>query len=318
MATSTSTSGPVPASSSSDLPMPEPTVPRRPFSSFKLLSFDIYGTLIDWEGGILEHLQRLTARIPADAPPHIAQYRYTGNDSDKDAKLTLAAKFNEIEASLQTERPGAKYSKILEAAYLRLAKELGIMTEGQGGGIDDSTDSARSAQIILQEAKSFGSSIGSWPAFPDTVSAMRRLAKHYKFLVPLSNVDRASFSGTLAGPLKGVNFFAVYTAEDIGSYKPDVRNFEYLFEHAQNDTEGEVRGKDDILHVAQSLFHDHIPAKKVGLSSVWINRQGAGMGSGSGLSEVHENGEVGYGWRFGSLGDFADMVEKELQGEKDD
>ncbi|EXJ79841.1 hypothetical protein A1O3_08126 [Capronia epimyces CBS 606.96] len=309
MATATSNAGT--GTGSSALPMPEPTVPRRPLSSFKLLSFDIYGTLIDWERGILDRLEPLVARIPADAPAHIAQYRKgneTETDSHSERRLKLASKFNEVEAALQTERPGTRYSEILEAAYLRLARELGIVAVD----LDADEGSKVKNDQIKQEARSFGASIGSWPAFPDTVAAMRRLRKHYQFLVPVSNVDRASFAATRAGPLNGVDFFTVYTAEDIGSYKPDLRNFAYLISHAEQDA---GVAKHEILQVAQSLFHDHAPAKKVGLSSVWINRSNAGMGSGGGVRELHQTGQVGYGWRFDTLADFADEVERELAEE---
>lgn len=270
----------------SELPMPQPTVPRKPFSSFKVIAYDIYGTLVDWESGLIKGLQPLVARIPADSPHHI--YR---NSTSGEGRLKLAAKFNEVEAKLQSENPTLKYSELLEAGYLGLAKALGIEVD----------------EAVKREAKQLGESVGSWAAFPDTVDACQRLSKYYK-LIPLSNVDRESFSNTCAGPLKGVDFFRIYTAQDIGSYKPDLRNFDYLLEHVKEDA---GVGKDEILHVAQSIFHDHIPAKKMGMSSVWINRKGAGMGSGLGLEGIHERGEVGYGWRFGTLGEFADEVERQ-------
>ncbi|EHY56369.1 hypothetical protein ABEF92_006897 [Exophiala dermatitidis] len=277
------------------LPMPEPTVPRRPFPTFKLLSFDIYGTLIDWEQGILERLKPLISRLDGatNAPAHAQQYLEDSRSNPTGRPVQLAAKFNEIEAQLQAENPGAKYSEILRKAYLRLAEDLGV------------TDTN-----IDQEAQAFGASIGEWPAFSDTVNAMRRLRKYYDFLVPLSNVDRDSFAGTRTGPLQNkVDFFRVYTAQDIGSYKPNPRNFDYLIDHVKLDAGVD---KHDILHVAQSLFHDHVPAKRAGLSSVWINRAGAGMGSGKGIKTLHDAGEVGYGWRYATLGEFADEVERQF------
>lgn len=270
----------------SSLPMPEPTVPRRPLSSFKVISYDIYGTLIDWETGIITRLQPLTARIPSDSSNSI----YRDSESGE-GRIKLAGKFNEVEAELQTANPSQLYAQVLENAYLRLTKDFGI---------DVTND-------IKDEAKTFGQSIGSWPAFPDTVDACKRLSKYYK-LIPLSNVDRQSFSGTASGPLKGVDFFRVYTAQDIGSYKPDLRNFEYLLKHVKEDAGAD---KEDILHVAQSIFHDHVPAKKMGMSSVWINRKGAGMGGNEAIKGIHDRGEVGYGWRFETLGELADEVEKQ-------
>jgi FMN phosphatase YigB (HAD superfamily) len=106
---------------------------------------------------------------------------------------------------------------------------------------------------------------------------MKRLGKHYK-LVALSNVDRESFARTCAEPLNGVTFWRSYPAQDIGSYKPDLETFEYFLKHLNEDDKAEGgRGiaKDQNLHVSQSLFHDHKPAKQMGMSSVWINRKGA-------------------------------------------
>ena len=107
-----------------------------------------------------------------------------------------------------------------------------------------------------------------WPAFPDTADALRRLKTRYK-LVILSNVNR---DGIAASNRKlGVQFDAIYTAQDIGSYKPNPRNFEYLLEHLKSDLD---LNPDQVLHTAQSLHHDHVQAKAFGLSNSWIDRQG--------------------------------------------
>ena len=272
--------------------MPEPTVPRRPFSSFKVIAYDIYGTLVDWETGLINGLQSLVARIPADSPHSV--YR---NSESGEGRVKLAGKFNEVEAQIQAGNPSMKYSEVLRQSYLKLASEFRVQD---------------SSEVVEKEAQQFGDSVGSWPAFPDTVDACKRLSKYYK-LIPVSNVDRDSFSKTCAGPLSGVDFFRVYTAQDIGSYKPDLRNFEYLLKHAKEDAGVD---KDEILHVAQSIFHDHMPAKKMGLSSVWINRKGAGMGSGGGIEGIYQRGEVGYGWKFATLGEFADEVERQRAQEQ--
>ncbi|KAJ9612231.1 hypothetical protein H2200_003828 [Cladophialophora chaetospira] len=272
------------------LPMPPPTVPKRPLSSYKLISYDIYGTLVDWETPIVHSLQELVSQIPASSS--LAKEYADSTTPGSPGRIALAGKFNDIEHELQAKNPTQKYDELLHDAYLRIAKDLGV--EG-----------------TEEKATQFGSSVGSFPPFPDTVDACQRLVKAGFKLVPLSNVDKESFSRTLAGPLKDVDFFAVYTAEDIGSYKPSLRNFEYLIEHAKKD--GGVE-KDQILHVAQSIFHDHVPAKKVGLASVWINRKGAGMGGQDEvLRKVHEKEEVGYGWRFSTLGELANEVEREAR-----
>ena len=119
------------------------------------------------------------------------------------------------------------------------------------------------------EAAAFGASAGTWPAYLSTVDCMAILAKHYK-LVALTNLDKASFAAILAGPLQSkVKFDAVYSAEDIGSYKPDLANFRYLIEHVEKDFGAQ---KHEILHISQNLMQDHVPAKAVGLPpGVWIN-----------------------------------------------
>ena len=107
--------------------------------------------------------------------------------------------------------------------------------------------------------------MGTWPAFPDSHDALTRLGKRYR-LVILSNVDHESFSKSRA--LLDVDFDAIYTAEDIGSYKPDLRNFSHLI--AAETAAG--YSPDEILHVGQSLFHDHLPASEAGLATCWIQR----------------------------------------------
>jgi 2-haloalkanoic acid dehalogenase type II len=263
--------------------MSVPVPPTRPLKSFEILTFDIYGTLIDWEGGILAALKPLLSRLPSSHP-------LVSSSSDEENKVAVGNAFTVIEMDLQREKPGLKYSLLLTESYLRFAKQLGITEE----------------EDVKKEADAFGASIGTWPAFPDTVDAMKRLKKYFK-IAPLSNVDRASFQNTLDGPLKGVEFDAIYTAEQIGSYKPDLRNFNYLLEHLKEDFGIE---KEDILHTAQSLTHDHVPAEQMGMTSVWIARgPGGKTGRGGDVDKLIGEGTVAFSWRFASLGEMADAVE---------
>ena len=103
-----------------------------------------------------------------------------------------------------------------------------------------------------------------WPAFADSADALRLLKSRFK-LVILSNVHRDGFAAS--NRKLGVTFDAIYTAEDIGSYKPDPRNFSHMLERLQSDLGIEAG---DVLHVAQSLFHDHVPARQAGLANVWM------------------------------------------------
>lgn len=150
----------------------------------------------------------------------------------------------------------------------------------------------------------FAKSIEHWPAFPDTLEGLKKLRKFIPLLFPLSNSSPKTLGPCLANAFPGFHFTAVYTAAEIGSYKPDLRNFEYLLEHVKEDHGVE---KDQLLHVAQSLFHDHEPASKMGIESVWVDRSGA-MGN-------LKPGTTGrYNWEVKSIGELADLVEKAFEG----
>jgi 2-haloalkanoic acid dehalogenase type II len=233
-------------------------------SSFKLLSFDVYGTLIDWETGLLNAFQPVLKRT---------------NKTDVDLKRLLRI-IHTVQASEQKSSPGRNYPELLAIVHARVCEELGI---------HDAT---------TEENQAFGNSVGDFPAFPDTVSALKRLSKHYK-LVVLSNVDNKSFAKTNAIGLEGCKFDAVCTAEDIGSYKPDLKNFEYMLKKAKEDFGVE---KKEVLQTAQSQFHDHHPAKDMGIKSCWIFRAGALVGN---------RDDPVYNWKFDTLADMADAVEKE-------
>ncbi|KAK2742713.1 hypothetical protein FQN57_005168 [Myotisia sp. PD_48] len=273
--------------------------PSRSLKSFRLLSFDIYGTLIDWEAGILSSLQPLVDRLDDSHPL-------------KSNLIALGAEFNKHEREIQGNTPGLSYNLVLKECYKRFAKAVGATPTSVHGGTS-------SEQLLEDEGTAFAENSGSWPAFTDTVAAMRRLkSKGYK-LVPLSNIDRVSFSKTLNGPLAGLHdgmaadqpfFDAVYTAQDIGSYKPDLANFEYLISHVKVEFGVD---KDDILHVAQSLHHDHEPAKKMGLHSAWIARgEGGVTGMGGDVAEyVGKTDKVAFGWKFDDLKALADAIDQE-------
>ena len=271
--------------------MPTPTVSPVPLlTSFKVLSFDIYGTLVDWESSIIKQLLSLNSQSPKPS-----------DYASQEGQTALAQKFNHYEHKIQVEQPTLRYDKVLTEAYYLIAKDFSI----------DVTDDVKA------NAATFGD-ISTWSAFPDSVDAMRRLSGYYK-LIPLSNVDRTSFQKTATGPLKGVLFWRTYLAEDIGSYKPDLANFRYLLDHADKDDKEEGGSgveKGQILHVAQSCLHDHVPAKKMGLSSVWITRAGEGAGMGGDVKGVHERGEVGYALRCEDLKQLADLVEEAFEKEK--
>ncbi|KAI1212101.1 HAD-like protein [Annulohypoxylon truncatum] len=232
---------------------------------FRLLSFDVYGTLIDYETGILSALEPLLR----------------ANNRTDISRLRILETYHELEVEQQRETPGMPYSELLATIHKGLADKLGL------------------APPTAEESRAFGSSTASWPAFPDTVAALRRLATRYK-LVVLSNVDRVSFGLTNAGPLQGFPFDLVITAQDIGSYKPDPRNFEHMLKEVKEKFDVD---KEQVLQTAQSQFHDHHPARAMGIKSVWIVRPGAIMGN--------REQEI-YDWKFNTLGDMADALDAEL------
>src|SRR5271157_1295776 len=139
-----------------------------------------------------------------------------------------------------------------------------------------------------EECVQYGNSIKDWPAFPDSTEALGYLKRHFK-LVILSNVDNESFAES--NKKLGVDFDAIYTAEDIGSYKPSDRNFEYMLSMLK------MRGyeKSDILHTAESMFHDHAPANRHGLKSSWIHRRDKQEGFGA---TMHPGEMPHYDFRF--------------------
>jgi 2-haloalkanoic acid dehalogenase type II len=228
-------------------------------TDYKVLTFDCYGTLIDWEAGILAALQPLLAK--AAMPP---------------SKDDVLESFARHESAQEAATPQMIYSDLLAAVHRRLADQWGLAA--------DDADHRR-----------FGNSVPDWPAFPDSAEALAYLKQHYK-LVILSNVDRTSFAGSNAR--LGVTFDAIYTAQDIGSYKPDLANFRYMLDRL---TELGI-AKSDILHTAQSLFHDHAPAKALGLASAWIDRRHATGGFGATMAPP---AGAGYDFRFTGMADFA-------------
>jgi 2-haloalkanoic acid dehalogenase type II len=226
------------------------------------LSFDVYGTLIDWETGIATALRPWVERHGLGVPDE-----------------TLVGMFGAVETGVEREQPATRYPEILAEVHRRISSRLGV-------------------EVDEDAAAAFGASVGDWPAFPDSAAALARLAERYRLIV-LSNVDRASFARS--AERLGVAFDLVLTAEDIGSYKPDPANFTALIEAAADIGIERIR----LLHVAESLYHDHEPAAAFGLDSVWIHRRHDRDGHGA----THPpSGEVTPTWRFESMAAFADAA----------
>jgi 2-haloacid dehalogenase len=236
-------------------------------TDFKALTFDCYGTLIDWETGMAEAPRPLTSRL---AKP-----------LSRNAVLEAHARH---ESEQQTQTPGKLYRDLLAIVYRRLAEEWGVSAS-------------------WSECVAYGRSVRDWPAFPDSGGALQYLKKHYK-LVILSNVDNESFS--FSNQKLGVAFDAIYTAEDIGSYKPNLGNFEYMLKQLR--TIGVET--DEILHTAESLFHDHKPANQVSLASCWIYRRRNDKGFGA---TMNPGTMPRYDFQFTSLSELAEAHQDELR-----
>jgi putative hydrolase of the HAD superfamily len=226
---------------------------------FEALSFDCYGTLIDWEAGLGAVLNRWAVA--------------RGLPLDTEQLLTV---FGRQEAIAESEHPTELYPDILARSFRALGAELG-------------------APVNEQDAQVLAGSVPDWPAFADSHDALVRLGQRFQLII-LSNVDRASFGGSQRR--LGVMFTSVLTAEDIGSYKPSPRNFAAL--DAERSRLGVAEGK--LLHVAQSLFHDHVPAKQAGLPTVWIDRRHDRQGWGATPAPA---GQITPDWKFPSMAAFA-------------
>lgn len=243
------------------------------FSPLTTLTFDCYGTLIDWETGIWDALQPLLLHNRAD---HVH-------------RADALEAFAQLESAQQEATPDMVYPQLLARVHDAFAQRFDLRTHPE-------IDAA------------FGASVPHWPAFPDSADALRRLERRFG-LVVLSNVDRAGFAAS--SRKLGVTFQAIYTAEDIGSYKPARHNFEVMIDDLAA-SHGVATG--EILHVAQSLYHDHVPAVELGLATAWIDRQDlAGSGSWGATAEVGTWPEVDL--RFGTLSELADAAE-EMTGDR--
>jgi len=198
---------------------------------FTHLTFDCYGTLVDWEAGILAAVRQVLTRH--------------GLTAEDDRILDLYATI-EAREEAGDYKP---YADVLRQVVAGTGAAFGFTPTGL-------------------DLDTLPASVGSWVPFPDTVAALARLATRYRLGI-LSNIDDTLFAQT-ARQIK-VTLDPVVTAQQVGSYKPDPANFRYLLQQLGIPTR-------QLLHVAQSITHDHIPARELGISTAWINRRGGQIG----------------------------------------
>ncbi len=202
------------------------------FGLVRVLTFDCYGTLIDWEAGILGALRNVVPANLADDEQLLTEY--AGHEADGEAE------------------PWKPYRTILAASMSAVCDVHGLRPTEQ--------------QVI-----DFGGSVADWPAFSDSAAALARLAERFDLGV-ITNCDDDLFA--FSNRKLGEPFLWVVTAQQTRSYKPSTRNFELAFERIGRPIES-------VVHVAQSLYHDHVPAAALGLKTVWINRRRGRPGAGA-------------------------------------
>ena len=279
------------------LPMPEPTNPPLPLSKYRVLSFDIYGSIIQYKQHILTSFTPLLSRLPSSSP----YLDPTPSSASIPAAATLGSisflklfQKHEDTIKLELATKPRRFDEILSEIWSRIAVDIQVTT----------TD---------EEAKAFGSesNVASWPVFPGSFEALNTLSKYYK-LVALSNIDNFAWeitSTSTAASLGDVDWWKVFTAEDFGAdmKRADDAKLETLVSYC---TENGVK-KEEILHIAQSLGHDQAPAKKHGLSSVWLIGDGPVWGKEEESKMALEKELVGYAWRSRDLKAFAAVVESD-------
>ena len=199
-------------------------------TAFRALTFDVVGTLIDFETGILDFLL-----------PWARSHGVAATEPD------LLEAFAHGEARYEAEMPDRPFRAIVRAIYRDLAHAWHVPYEAR-------------------DAEAFAESIGSWPAFPDAVEALAYLGEHF-VLAAMTNADRHSLD-SMAATL-GDPFDRAFTADRAGAYKPARAMFEYALDAlAENGIP-----RDRVLHVAQSQFHDIVPARALGLATIWVERR---------------------------------------------
>jgi 2-haloacid dehalogenase len=204
------------------------------FSRFEILTFDCYGTLIDWETGILSVFHRILSSH--------------GKEIDDGTILKLYGDFE------QRSEQGAfrPYREVLESAVRQFGEKLRFTPSPE-------------------EVRSLADSLSTWKPWPDTVSALRQLKTRFRLAI-FSNVDDDLFARTR--PQLGVDFDEVITAQQAQAYKPSLKLFELALSRIKTPAHR-------VLHVAQSVYHDVVPAQSLGLATVWVNRPSARPGVGA-------------------------------------
>ena len=197
---------------------------------FRALSFDCYGTLIDWEAG-----------IAAVLGPWAREQGLGASDEE----LLLA--YADAEAAAERDHPAARYPDVLAMAFRHTGDALGT-------------------PVSDAWARRLGDSVPDWPAFPDSAGALARLA------ATTSSSSCPTCTGT-ASPAATGSCAATSPRSSRPRTSAPTSPRRTTSGPSTPTLPGLGVGRAELLHVAQSLYHDHVPAKREGLPSVWINRR---------------------------------------------
>ena len=196
--------------------------------AFDIITFDCYGTLIDWEAGIISAFQ------------------------SEAAKDRVELQGDQIIEAYAAEEPAVE-----SASYLSYRQVLGETARRVAAKLE--------WDLLAERAGFLATSLPEWQPFPDTNPALERLARRYTLGI-LSNIDDDLLAATRR--YFTVDFDLIVTAQQVRSYKPGLAHFKEALVRA-----GEKR----LLHAAQSYFHDVVPASKLAIPVVWVNRKGSGI-----------------------------------------
>ena len=195
---------------------------------YRFLTFDCYGTLIDWRAGIEKGLRGALGDVRIGGQELLDAYL----SSEKEQELSYR-----------------KYREVLTLTALSLSQRLGI-------------------RVTEEAAREFAGSVPRWPAFPDTRGFLHEMGSRGYRRYILSNVDNDLLQGTIR--TNGLEVDGFVTAEEVGSYKPNHGHWVRFMEKTGAE-------KGEVLHCAQSLYHDIAPTQSLGIASAWVNRYGEGI-----------------------------------------
>lgn len=199
---------------------------------YRYLTFDCYGTLIDWRAGIEASLLAAVGDLRIRGQALLDAY---------------------VAAEKQQESSYKKYREVLRRTVLSMSGPLGV-------------------EVTERAAQRFAGSVPTWPAYADTAEFLTEMGrKGYKKYI-LSNVDTDLLRDTISN--HGFEVDGFVTAEEVGSYKPNPGHWLRFMKNTG-------ARKEEVLHVAQSIYHDIVPANEMGIDSAWINRYNEPMPRGA-------------------------------------